>query len=1190
MSFSLRHETSSSISTRARIWIALLALFALVMPLAAAPAHAVDDDQLRGGGVLPESQHYRVAPGLELTKFSRLEQAGWNNGAVLTADLTEPTLSMDVVDGGNLTQAVTLTDMMKNDQHSGTPVAGINGTFFDINSSNAPLKTSVASDGIRVGTDQPEPALTVSGAQAAIRELTASGTVTINGQEHALSGVNRAQLPENGIGVFTSVWGSYSLDRPVSNANSSLSPRIARASVVDGVVTDVSGMVAAAGDPNIDEGTQVLLGREDGADAVASLKVGDRVDIAVAPSADIDMGIVGSGQILKDGEVVQSDDGLSTNTHPRTAVGVSRDGSTVYALVIDGRSAQSRGMTLPEIAQLLKDMGAANALNLDGGGSSTMAARVAGADGPTVANIPSDGHERALPNSVMFYSTAPSTDLSDVQISAAVDGADTVFPGLHRTFNATGLASDLAPVMTEGTFGVGENLELSQADSQNAVVIGVSTGHSQVTYDVGPHHDSADLRVLGELRGLTPSERSITLTDTADQSHITLTGFDGDGRTAVIENADVTAEVSDGFELHSEGLNQWAVSADGSARSGQATFTVADMSVTVPLSFGTRTETIWDFSEPDAFKWAGARATGQIEAAEGPADADGAPTHAMRVTHDFTNEPATRGSYITAKEPTVMDSTVVSFSVDIKGDGTGVWPRLEIKDAADTIKNLDGEHINFTDWKTITFTVPDGLAQPVTVQALRFMETRKDAQYHGDLTAANLRATVIESAGAPETSPVHDPSILATGSVDDRAQRIAVMSDAQFVAKNPTSEYVEGARRTLREIKAAKPDLLVINGDFLDEASPEDFALAQQILDEEWDSAIPYIYVPGNHEVMGASLENFTNEFGAPQHERKLGRTQIVTLDTSSGSLRGGGIDQIAHLEQILRSAASSDTVTGVLVFFHHPTRDPLAGQASQLGDQREARAIEKLLSDFQDEFGKSAAVINGHVGVFHGAGIDGVTHIINGNSAKTPAGTSISGGFTGWTMLGINPGAGLVGPNPSVHQRVSWLAAETHPWVDSLDISAAPTMLTDKSQMISASLTQGDHIVPVAWPVSAQWSGEGVTVIDSSTSQYAAEDSLAIFNQSTGELFALKPGTVTLTLTVNGRSESVDIQIKAQPAEPTDPGTPQNPGNGDEEGRGQGVVLERPSRLAATGSNSALAIASLAAIAMGTVLVTRRK
>src|SRR5690625_7801156 len=83
------------------------------------------------------------------------------------------------------------------------------------------------------------------------------------------------------------------------------------------------------------------------------------------------------------------------------------------------------------------------------------------------------------------------------------------------------------------------------------------------------------------------------------------------------------------------------------------------------------------------------------------------------------------------------------------------------------------------------------------------------------------------------------------------------MSDAQFVAADPDSDAVEGARRTLREIQDAAPDLLVINGDFVDEAAPEDFELAQQILDEEWDTDIPYVYVPGNHEVMGGEIANF---------------------------------------------------------------------------------------------------------------------------------------------------------------------------------------------------------------------------------------------------------------------------------------------------------------------------------------------
>jgi hypothetical protein len=72
---------------------------------------------------------------------------------------------------------------------------------------------------------------------------------------------------------------------------------------------------------------------------------------------------------------------------PRTAVGISRDGRTVYLVVVDGRQRDSRGFSLPELADLFVELGAHQALNLDGGGSSEMYVRGAGG----VVNVPSRG-------------------------------------------------------------------------------------------------------------------------------------------------------------------------------------------------------------------------------------------------------------------------------------------------------------------------------------------------------------------------------------------------------------------------------------------------------------------------------------------------------------------------------------------------------------------------------------------------------------------------------------------------------------------------------------------------------------------------------------------------------------------------------------------------------------------------------
>ncbi len=84
--------------------------------------------------------------------------------------------------------------------------------------------------------------------------------------------------------------------------------------------------------------------------------------------ADILEGIGGRQQILSNGSTVSNDDTLE----PRTAAGVSADGRTVWLIIADGRNQLwSNGASYPMMAKMFLALGAANAINLDGGGSST---------------------------------------------------------------------------------------------------------------------------------------------------------------------------------------------------------------------------------------------------------------------------------------------------------------------------------------------------------------------------------------------------------------------------------------------------------------------------------------------------------------------------------------------------------------------------------------------------------------------------------------------------------------------------------------------------------------------------------------------------------------------------------------------------------------------------------------------------
>lgn len=80
---------------------------------------------------------------------------------------------------------------------------------------------------------------------------------------------------------------------------------------------------------------------------------------------------------------------------PRTGLGVTANGQ-ILLVVVDGRQQKwSLGPTIGEFARIMADLGAVDALNLDGGGSSEMVVN------GEVVNRPSDGHERAISNAIL---------------------------------------------------------------------------------------------------------------------------------------------------------------------------------------------------------------------------------------------------------------------------------------------------------------------------------------------------------------------------------------------------------------------------------------------------------------------------------------------------------------------------------------------------------------------------------------------------------------------------------------------------------------------------------------------------------------------------------------------------------------------------------------------------------------------
>lgn len=185
-----------------------------------------------------------------------------------------------------------------------------------------------------------------------------------------------------------------------------------------GASEDIEGISAAGGNiysPPAKEGGALVI---DGGGRAWILD-----QAALTDSADVRAAVGGFAVILRNGRNLGSTD----HRHPRTAAGVSPDHRLLYLVVVDGRQlAWSVGVTTRELAAWLKLLGASDGLNLDGGGSTALVARLP--DGtPAVINSPIDGlvpgRLRVVGNNLGILAPSPTQNraLYDTLRSVAAD-------------------------------------------------------------------------------------------------------------------------------------------------------------------------------------------------------------------------------------------------------------------------------------------------------------------------------------------------------------------------------------------------------------------------------------------------------------------------------------------------------------------------------------------------------------------------------------------------------------------------------------------------------------------------------------------------------------------------------------------------------------------------------------------------
>ncbi|WP_410569491.1 phosphodiester glycosidase family protein [Amycolatopsis sp. cmx-4-61] len=1043
-----------------------------------------------GDGLVTGSATTEVAPGLRLTQFDRFDPAGWIRGDTLAVDLGSKVLEPTYLSPGTVSARTPLSQQLA---RAGA-VAGVNGDFFDISATGAPIGV-----GIDRGQLQTAPAaghnLTASitdAGKAALASVFLEATVTLPGGTVPATNFNSPVLGTDAIGVYTPLWGASSRRTSVAGAT-----RVREAELRDGVVTAVREQPA---DGPIAAGTTVLLAREAGADALAAVKPGDKVGVTYAPRSDagkIAVAVGGNEVLLRDG-VVQPVDNVAM--HPRTAVGFSADGRKLWLATVDGRQADSRGMTELELARHMKSLGADDAINLDGGGSSTLLARNEGEAAPSVRNSPSDGGERLVPNGIGFTTVPGSGRLTGFAPVPAVaaDGADRVLSGLTRHLVPDGHDETGAAVAAEPRW--------STSDLRRATVTrGVVTGHSAGAVDVvarsGRASGKTALSVLGKPVRLGTSTEQVALSGAGARSTFKVYGYDADGYGTWLEPDDVKLDYDHSVVRVEPSGDGYAVTALTSSGASAITASAAGLTTHLAASAGTVAQVASPLDGPAGWTATVFPAVVGAALSAAPGRDGGA---GLALDYRLTGTTATRAAYVTPSSPLPVPEGTQKIGLWVNGDGKGAWLRAELRDAANVASIVDlSLSVDWTGWRYVTAAIPAGLPAGQRLARFYAVENVPDQQYEGRLVFDDLTFEVAPTTTVPADPAPHDPALVTDG-VLAGGLRVAVVSDAQFTADDPAGPLVAQARRALREAVAAKPDLVLINGDFVDRGTAPDFALARQVIADELDGKVPWYYVPGNHEAeAGNGLANFQAAFGVPYQVVDVHGIRLVLLDSSRGSLRAGGFDQVRMLRSALDSAAADRSVRGVVVAMHHPVKDPSPTGNSQLGDRKEATLLTQWLTGFEQASGKPAAAVASHAGVFSLSRVDGVPYLVNGNSGKAPAAAPGDGGFVGWTLLRVDPA-----------DRAQPVRFETRPNVDSLTLTlTGPSSLApgDRAQ-VRATLRQGTRDVPVAYPVSADWTvGRGVVS----------------FDPASGVLTAVRPGVARLSVLVNGVSQTLVVTVR---------------------------------------------------------------
>lgn len=329
--------------------------------------------------------HAQVGAGTNYTEYN-VKSGPWRIH-VMDIDINKSALEFRTVKASGFQQISEMKAVLEDEETY--VVGGVNGDFFD---SRGVLTNAQVLDGELYKKPDPTREILVfdEAFKPWIGTTNFSGEISDDNFSVAIDGINETR-GGNEVNIYNRFYGnSTGTNMHGTEIALKLDGKQRLNVPVEFVITRIK---KNEGDMDLADDDLVISAQGISANPFSTLQVDDTVSVQINLNpfeGEIIEAIGGSTQFLKDGVITSNWE----ERHPRTAVGFSQDTSTVYFVVVDGRQSASIGMMLSEMGQFLINIGATHAINLDGGGSSTLVVQ------DEVANDPSDGIERSVANAL----------------------------------------------------------------------------------------------------------------------------------------------------------------------------------------------------------------------------------------------------------------------------------------------------------------------------------------------------------------------------------------------------------------------------------------------------------------------------------------------------------------------------------------------------------------------------------------------------------------------------------------------------------------------------------------------------------------------------------------------------------------------------------------------------------------------